>query len=120
MLRPMIFLTIDAAIFHEFTSGAYLQFDVVARCDSTRGTHLIGLYAVHSISRERDLTYALVPSIMTRWFGGVVCVGFFSANEAVANFSPRGSLHHSTSISLNSTGRYCVSVICDFILLICL
>jgi hypothetical protein len=40
----MIFLTVDAAIFHEFASGAYLEFDVINFCFSAASTthHRVG------------------------------------------------------------------------------
>jgi hypothetical protein len=38
MLRPMILLAFNAAIFHKFASGAYLEYDIVHRCLATRGT----------------------------------------------------------------------------------
>ena len=43
MLRPMILLTVDAAIFHEFASGAHLELDVVDFRFATVGTHFVGL-----------------------------------------------------------------------------
>jgi hypothetical protein len=42
MLWPMIPLTFDAAIFHEFTSCAHLQFDVVDSCLAAVSTHFVG------------------------------------------------------------------------------
>jgi hypothetical protein len=47
VLRTMIFLTYDATIFHEFASGAQLQFNVIPSRNTTGGTHLLNclLYA---------------------------------------------------------------------------
>jgi hypothetical protein len=47
VLRPMIFLTFNAAIFHEFASGAQLQFHIIPSLSTTGGTHLLNclLYA---------------------------------------------------------------------------
>ena len=38
----MMFLTVDAAIFHEFASGAYLEFDVVHRYFAAVSTNFVG------------------------------------------------------------------------------
>jgi len=42
MLWPMIFLTVNAAIFHEFASSTYLQFDVIDGCFAAVSTHFVG------------------------------------------------------------------------------
>jgi hypothetical protein len=39
----MILLTFYAAIFHEFASCAYLEFNVVHCCLAAVGTHFVGL-----------------------------------------------------------------------------
>jgi hypothetical protein len=41
VLRAMIFLTINAAIFHEFASRAKLQFDVIYRCLATVSAYFV-------------------------------------------------------------------------------
>ncbi len=38
MLRPMIFLTLNAAIFHKFAGGTHLQCYVISRCFAARRT----------------------------------------------------------------------------------
>jgi hypothetical protein len=38
----MLLLAVNAAIFHEFTSGANLQFYFVYRCFAAAGAHLVG------------------------------------------------------------------------------
>jgi hypothetical protein len=50
MLRTMIFLTFNAAIFHEI-AGTFFELYIINGCFATVGTHLIcrQLFAVHDI-----------------------------------------------------------------------
>ena len=57
MIRPMIPLTFNAAIFHEFASRAHLEFDDVPSRNATRGAHLIGLLYVAAHYYAKDVSY---------------------------------------------------------------
>jgi hypothetical protein len=57
VLRPMILLAVNAAIFHEFASRAYLEFDVVVPSrNTTRGTYLICLLPTAAHYYAKKLT----------------------------------------------------------------
>ena len=57
MLWPMNLLAVDAAISHEFASGAYLELYVVDCCFSAVSTHLLIhlIYRLFSVVHDYDI-----------------------------------------------------------------